>query len=162
MNHTSSIEPRGAVAALWRLWPAPVDSVRIEVEPFTLGTAAVQQLTQVERATVRIVAPPVESITVAERGVPIEAAIRLAIWHERNPLLSGNQLARNLQTFFHPYAHAARIPWRGWDLLWQIDFHSELHSVELWLSSDDPTAFRKYRKVRLCERISEITTARRH
>ncbi|WP_157439090.1 hypothetical protein [Agreia sp. Leaf244] len=150
---TSTILPAAPLSALYDYW-----ATTLHEEPISFAMAAparslARRLTEVERATTRLIAPPAVELVTHGRGVPIEAALRLVIWRDRGERLSGDYMACELQDFFYPYARGAVRPWRGWELLRAIDATTEHHGVQIVL--DAPSGGDHFETVRLSDRLSE-------
>lgn len=114
-----------------------------------------RHLNPVELATIRVSVPTPATIAFTEYGDPIEAAMRIAVWHERGIHLSGWQLAQGLAVFFYPHT-TGRPTWKGWELLRAVDATSEVHGVVVTLDALalDGSGYR--RGVRLRDRAAEV------
>ncbi|MBF4512276.1 hypothetical protein ITJ66_07210 [Plantibacter sp. VKM Ac-2885] len=136
----------------WQAVPA-ASLNRFEILP--PSETPMRKLNPVELATIRVSAPTPATITFTEYGEPIEAAMRIAVWHDRGIHLSGWQLAQGLAVFFYPHT-AGRTSWKGWELLRAVDATSELHGVVVTLDALalDGSGYR--RGVRLRDRTSEV------
>jgi hypothetical protein len=119
---------------------------------------AMRLLRPVELATMRITAPDPETITTTLSTIN-EAAVRLAIWSQRGDLerCSPEKIARNLQSFFFIHSHQAFRPWRGYELLLQIDRTAINHGVRVWVDSPPTRTARHFQTLRLSERITRET-----
>ncbi|MBG6238206.1 hypothetical protein IWX78_001161 [Mycetocola sp. CAN_C7] len=150
------------IAPLYDYWARVLNMEKSTVSMETPDTTPMRYLGQVELATVRVRPRPLWLTEPTRSGMPHEAALRLAIWQERGVLnyKSGWRLAKDLQEFYWPYAHSAREPWRGLDLLRAIDLTSNEHGVEVWIdaepSADGPN---HYRRIRLHKRLAELAAA---
>jgi hypothetical protein len=154
---TSTILPEPPLSRLYDYWS---DTLREQEIHFAIAPPArslARRLSDVERATTRLVAPPAVELQTHGRGIPIEAAIRLVIWRDRGERLSGESMARELQDMYFKYARGAVRPWRGWELLGAVDMTSEHHGVQIVLDSPTEAGGERFETVRLSDRLARLS-----
>jgi hypothetical protein len=147
------------IAPLYDYWQRFLNMDKSEVSMETPDTTPMRFLRQIEHATLRIRPRPLWLMEPTRTGMPHEAALRFTIWQERGVLAgkSGWTVARELQSFYWPYSHSAREPWRGLDLLRAIDLTADEHGVEIWVDAEPSAdAPNHHRRMRLHERIAEL------
>lgn len=119
-------------------------------------------LTGVELATIRfrsVAGTPQDTWPNGANEVATDTAARILAYIERGllPGLSGWDIADRLQGAFIHNGLRPRVPWRGMDILRNLDAAALDVGVAVWLSAepaaDDPHHFRK---MRLSERLSEL------
>lgn len=96
---------------------------------------AARQLTEVERATVRIHSPSPDEFAPSAYGLAVDASAMLTSWAQAGSRLSGWDTARNLQDFYFPQSSRAREPLRGWALLAAVDATAPHHGVTVSCST---------------------------
>lgn len=114
-----------------------------------------RKFSQVERATVRVVAPATTEVPL-ENGMLAEAAFRLSLLQDRGILqhASGHWVAATLSHLFwgeHPSKRADR----GWELLRVLDVQNYVRvTLSAEPNADDPWHFRT---MRMHRRVTELT-----
>jgi hypothetical protein len=151
---TSTILPVPPLSRLYDYWSTTLHERPIDFAMAPPARSLARRLSEVERATTRLIAPPAMELVTHGRGIPIEAALRLVIWRDRGERQSGDSMARELQDFFYPYASGAVRPWRGWELLRAIDATTEHHGVQIVLDSPTDASGERFQTVRLAERLT--------
>lgn len=154
-NRTQQLIPMG------RYWESAPRESWPDREYITPASTPMRRLSPVELATLRITANrgPWEVPPVA--GMAGEAAVRAAWWVARGDFrtATAHDLARHLQDVFFPRSSLARRPWRGYQLLLEMDAIGDLTGVEVWLDTVDPGDWRRFAAVRLRDRVAELLTA---
>jgi len=146
--------PAPPSAALYDYFEQALQSgLRYEMSPGIAESAQMtRHLSNVERATARItVGPPT-----AGAGPMHEAAVRLRVLDARGLLsrLSAHTVAQTLQSVLHSaHPNALRYAARGWLTLELCD---RFDLIQVWLSTPDPEHARRFRRMRLRDRMSEI------
>lgn len=115
-------------------------------------------LSPVERATVQITAPQLGDVPPGN-SILHEAATRLSVyqWRRVLPYASGHYIATALQSVFWP-SRPGKHARRGWVLLAAIDA-ADL-GVEVWISGEPLHLWGDFRRMRLHERLDEISPSR--
>jgi hypothetical protein len=152
--------------------PTSADQNRVLLIDWTLAAARLpreptpplpdvyRRLSQVERATIRVCAPALASLTLHNSLIG-EGAARLCAYGDSGVLqfASGHQLARSLQYMFNLHPMALRQSRKGWSLLALVDAADI--GVEIYTSAeptlDNPTRFRH---LRLSARVAELDHSR--
>lgn len=119
-------------------------------------------LTGVELATIRfrpVAQTPTESWPNGADDVTADAALRVLNYLERGllPGLSGWDIAGRLQGAMCRNGRRPQEPWRGMDILRNVDEAAEKAGVAVWLSAE-PTGngLGHFREMRLSERLAEL------
>jgi hypothetical protein len=160
--NTTTLTP-STNTALERYWEDYSTLPQSSTVLYPPAATAVRFIRLVELETARVDTPLAHTMRVQATGLPHEAAVRMAIWNARGELASmdGWDVAARLQDQFFPHSHRASLPWRGMDLLRAVDLTGGEHGVTVTLVVPPATAGDKPQRMRLADRVAQVTASDR-